>query len=294
MTINPSSGGALKTYADLIGDAAQKLAAAGIETPRREARLLAALAAGTDAAALIARERDRVPEEICLRLEALVARRAAREPFAHIAGERSFYGLDFICDARALVPRPDSEIVVEAALEKLEGGRSGQIADLGTGSGCLLIAILMQRAGLSGVGVERDPDAATLARENVQRHVLEERCNIEIANWSDWTGWSEVDLIISNPPYIASSVIEELEPDVRLFDPLQALDGGLDGLEAYRSLIGIGARQMKPGAWLVLEIGYDQDEPVRELLDQNGFVDVEGRRDLGGHNRVVLGKQPHG
>jgi len=280
----------MATYAYLIRKTTKALDAAGIETPRREARLLVALAARLDTAMLIARERDEVDDGGMLaRLQTYTQRRAAREPFAHIRGSTSFYGLDFISDARALVPRPDSEIVVETALGLLPRGRGMRVADLGTGSACLLIAILATRGGVEGVGVEADPQAASLAQENVKRHDLEDRAMIVHKRWEDWRGWGDFDLIISNPPYIESAVIDTLAPDVRVFDPLQALDGGPDGLEAYRSILALAQAQMTLGAHLVFEIGYDQDEAVRALMAAHGFTEIGGARDLGARDRVVHG-----
>ena len=283
---------AIISYAALIRKTAKALEAARIDNPRREARLLVALAARLDTAMLIARERDSVPDDALGRLQDVVARRCAGEPFAHIRGQVGFYGLDFICDARALVPRPDSEVVVETALDLLPRGCGVEIADLGTGSGCLLVAILATRGGVRGIGVDADLQAASLARENVKRHSLEGRATILHGPWQSWDGWGDVDLIVSNPPYIASHVIDTLEPDVRLYDPLQALDGGADGLEAYRSILSLASRRMKPGAHLVFEIGFDQDDAVRALMATHGFAQIGGARDLGGQTRVVHGQRP--
>jgi release factor glutamine methyltransferase len=280
------------TYDDLIAGAAERLSKSEIDAPRREARLLMALAADLSTAALIAHSKDQVPGPVAARFEEMVHRREGREPFAHIAGYRSFYGMEFISDARALVPRPESEVVVEAALKLMRRGREVRIADLGTGSGCLLAAILQTRAGVTGVGVEASAVAASLARENIKRHGLEARVEIAVSDWSDWTGWGEVDLVVSNPPYIASGVIEGLDPEVRLHDPVAALDGGIDGLEAYRGLTAMAGQRMQIGAWLVLEIGFDQREAVIDLLEASGFDEISSAKDLGGHDRVVWGHKP--
>lgn len=279
-------------YADLMRDAARRLKLSEIENPQREARLLMGLAADLTTAELIARETDEVPGQVAARFEEMVHRREGREPFAHIAGYRAFYGLEFISDARALVPRPDSECVVEAALALLPRGRGVKVADLGTGSGCLLVAILKTRGGVTGVGVEADPGAASLARENIKRHALEDRVELFVGTWSEWDRWGEMDLIVSNPPYIASPEIARLEPEVRLHDPLAALDGGDDGLAAYRELAAMGAARMKPGAHLVLEIGFDQRAAVQELLAVHGFTAIEAGKDLSGHDRVISARAP--
>ena len=283
----------METYSQLIQAAARQLAAAGIDNPRREARLLVALAAEIDSAQLIAIEADKVTDAgTAVRLNAFVARRCKREPFAHISGRRAFYGMDLISDARALVPRPESEQVVDMALELLPRGQGLSVADLGAGSGCLLAAIAHTRGGVKGMAVERDPQAASLARENFKRYELEDRIQIFVMDWAKWDGWSEVDMIVSNPPYIASEQIASLDPDVRLFDPVQALDGGEDGLADYRTITAIGGERMKPGAWLVFEIGYDQDKAVQCILEAHGFTDIRSAKDLSGHDRVVAGRQP--
>ena len=281
-------------YRDLIDAAARRLAGAGVEPARREARLLMQLAAELSPTELIAIEPEPLTDQgIRTRFHLMLDRRVAREPFAHIAGKASFYGLDFISDARALVPRPDSEAVVEAALERMPRGRGVELADLGTGSGCLLVALLKTRGGATGVGIEVDPAAASLAQENLKRHSLTDRAEIKVRDWALWQDWDQMDLIISNPPYIVSSVIETLEPEVRSHDPARALDGGADGLEAYRSLISVGSARMKAGAWLVLEIGFDQRKGVTELMETADFTDISVTRDLSGHDRVVCGQRPH-
>lgn len=220
-------------------------------------------------------------------------RRLAHEPVQHILGTTEFYGLEFACDARALIPRADSESVVETALKKIPAQTEFLVADLGTGSGCLLAAILANRPEAGGTGVEASPGAANLARENLTHLGLAERACIFEGRWADWEGWSAVDLIISNPPYIASEAIEGLMPEVRLHDPRMALDGGKDGLEAYRQIIQLSVAGLKPGAWLVFEIGYDQKDSVSTLLKDAGFSNIETGRDLGGNDRVVAAKWPN-
>ncbi len=272
--------------------AARRLRAAGVDAPQHEARLLMALATGLATADLIVKGHQPVPAKTAERFEDMVRRREGREPFQHIAGFASFFGMEFISDARALVPRADSEVVVEAALSLMPEGQSSFVADLGAGSGCLLAAILMSRSKASGVGVEADADAASLALENIKRHGLEARASIAVMSWSDWTGWNTADLIISNPPYIRHDVVATLEPEVRLHDPLAALDGGEDGLDAYREIVALARSRMRPKAALVLEIGFDQKDDVTRLLRTAGFSEVGSARDLGGNDRVVWAIQP--
>ena len=273
-------------------EAAGRLRNVGLDTPQREARHLMSLASGLTTSDLILKGHQAVPESLADMFGRMVARREAREPFQHIAGSASFFGLEFISDARALVPRPDSEAVVEAALRLLPDRPGLSIADLGTGSGCLLVAMLSGRPDVTGVGIEADPDAASLAAENIARHGLERRASVMVSTWKDWQGWQGVDLIISNPPYIRTDVIATLDPEVRIHDPAAALDGGEDGFDAYREIAGLARTFLKPGAPLVLEIGFDQNRAVREILSAAGHVGVGGGKDLGGNDRVVWAIQP--
>jgi release factor glutamine methyltransferase len=273
-------------------EAAGRLRNVGLDTPQREARHLMSLASGLTMSDLILRGHQAVPESLSDMFREMVARREAREPFQHIAGSAPFFGLEFISDSRALVPRPDSEVVVDAALRLLPDRPGLSIADLGTGSGCLLVAMLSCRPDITGVGIEADPDAASLATENIMRHGLEGRAGVMATTWKDWRGWQGVDLVISNPPYICTDVISTLDPEVRTHDPAAALDGGKDGLDAYREIAGLAGAFLKPGTPLVLEIGFDQNRAVREILSAAGLVGVGGGKDLGENDRVVWAIQP--
>ncbi|MEZ5998020.1 MAG: peptide chain release factor N(5)-glutamine methyltransferase [Hyphomonas sp.] len=279
-------------YVSLMAEAARRLAAAGVDEAQLEARLLMLAASGFSRAQLISAERDPVPTGIAEKFGAMIAERCMRRPLQHILGTTSFYGLDIVCDARALVPRADSECVVEAALALLPEDVPLRLADLGTGSGCLLAALLANRPLASGEGVEASAAAASLARENFSRLGLAPRASLFEGSWAEWHGWAGADLIISNPPYIAEAEIATLAPEVRTHDPLAALDGGADGLDAYREIVSLAAAQMKPGAWLVFEIGHDQDAAVRGLMSAAGFTRLGGARDLGGNDRAVWGQCP--
>lgn len=280
------------TYDALIRAAARQLGEAGIGNPRSEAMMLMIHAFGGSHLALITSGNSPVPKSVEDEFLAAVARRAAREPAQHIMGETHFYGLDILTDARALIPRTDSECVVAAALDRLPKDGPLWLADLGTGTGCLLAALLTQRPEASGEGVEASPEAAQLARANLEKHRLTDCSAIFIGSWVDWQGWPKADLIISNPPYIVSDVIAGLEPEVREHEPLMALDGGQDGLNCYREIIALGAAGMKPGAWLVLEIGYDQKEAVLGLMALAGFESLASGQDLGSNDRWVVGCRP--
>ncbi len=273
-----------------ILQAAIRLEAAGIEGARREARWLALRAAGQNEGTPLS-DTFTAPQRAVF--DALVARRALREPLQHVLGDSDFYGLSLSTDSRALIPRADSECVVERALDAIPADLPCFIADLGTGSGCLLLAILAHRPKAMGVGIDASADAIALARENAERTRLAGRVQMTCVSWCDWKGWPDADVIISNPPYIRTADIAGLAPEVRDHDPLAALDGGRDGLDAYRQIISLGAKGMKTGAHLFLEIGYDQREAVSALLLAAGFSGVGGGQDLAGHDRVVWAQKQH-
>lgn len=283
-----------RTVGEILCWAQRRLMEAGIETARQEARWLVAGLLEIEPGELIARDRDPALPGFAARLNPLLRRRAAGEPLAHLIGNTEFYGRIFKTDARALIPRDDSECVVELAFELLPGGEAPSIADLGTGSGCLLISLLAGHPRARGTGVDLSAEALSLARENAALNSVEARAAFFEGSWADWTGWGEADLIISNPPYIASDVIGTLERDVREYEPRLALDGGPDGLAAYREIVATGAEKMKPGAWLVLEIGYDQKAAVTALLEAAGWTGLIHRTDLGGRDRAVAAQRPVG
>ena len=275
-----------------MADGTARLKGAGIVNARLESRWLLAHVSGCQHSELISRGSDQVPEQTIAAFLDRLSRREGREPMQHILGTTEFYGLEFLSDARALIPRPDSEIVVEMALERISREQPAFIADLGMGSGCLLAVLLTNRPLARGEGVEASDAAATLAGENLTRLGLADRSLVHRGSWTGWQNWAEADLIISNPPYIASAEIEGLMPEVREYDPMSALDGGPDGLDAYREIIGLSAQGMKQGAWLVFEIGFDQKEAVSALLDQAGFDEITCRKDLGGNDRSIAAKRP--
>lgn len=279
------------TFKAQLAIAAARLKSARLEQPAREARHLMQLACKMSAADLISAENELMSDVQTAAFFDLVERRAVGEPFEHLSGEAYFYGLDFHVTQNTLIPRADSEVVVDEALARLPLGREATIADLGTGTGCLLIAILKSQPGVTGTGVDLSPDAAEVARRNVDMHGLGQQARIEVGSWTDWQGWGDVDLIISNPPYIASGIIPTLDASVRRFEPHLALDGGEDGLSAYRSIVELASRHMKAGAWLVFEIGYDQREAITALLRETGFGSISCGQDHGGRDRVICARR---
>ena len=262
------------------------LARQGFATAALDAKLLAGHVLGLDALALAVREGEAASPEAVERLAQVMRRRMAGEPVARIIGEKEFYGLAFGLNAATLEPRPDSELLVDLALDVLPEG--GYLLDLGTGTGCLPIALLANRPDARGVASDLSAEALDMARANAGRHGLSGRLDFVQGDWFDaLAGAPRFDLIVSNPPYIASGVIETLAPDVRDFDPRLALDGGADGLRPYRIIAQQAQRFLKPGGWVLVEIGYDQGEAVQALFAACDFVDIGLHRDMAGLDRVV-------
>ncbi len=272
------------TLSEAIRMGAKAIAAISPEDPTFEARALLLRLTGRSRTDLITRDDERLTIEEAEQFLHAVNQRVSGVPLQHILGFVDFRSIRLRCDARALIPRPDSEIVVDLALAQRA---PHVVADLGTGSGCLLLSILSERPSAKGIAVDADVEAMQLARENAAQLDLLQRTGFFEGSWSAWTGWSACDLIISNPPYIRSDEIATLAPEVREHDPMKALDGGVDGLDAYREIVRLGADRMRIGAHLVLEIGYDQKSAVSDLLRQAGFGNLQHRQDLGGNDRAI-------
>jgi release factor glutamine methyltransferase len=267
---------------EAIRAAAERLAPAS-DTARLDAEVLMAHALGiTRSSVLLKAMRDPAPEDF----GALVERRAAHEPVAYIAGEAEFFGLMLKVTPATLIPRGDSETLVEAALQ--HAGERGRALDLGTGTGALLLAVMAQRPDWEGVGIDASPGALAVAEENAVAHDVAGRSVWHVRNWRE-AGWAEdlgtFDLILCNPPYVAHAA--ELDRQVRDFEPASALFAGHEGLDDYRILMPQLRALMKPGAIAVLEIGADQAGRVGALAAASGFA-VEMRRDLAGRPRALI------
>jgi release factor glutamine methyltransferase len=265
--------------AQALAEITARLAAAGLESPRREARLLLAHALGVSAAALLAM--DEVDPDA---YAAALARRAAREPLAYITGHKEFWGLDFLTSPATLIPRPDSETLVEAVLEA--GAQPGRCLDLGTGTGCLLLATLSEYPSAFGIGVDIRPAAAALARRNAQRLGLAHRAAFLAGRWASALA-GPFDLVLANPPYIESQAIPGLMPEVARHEPAAALDGGADGLAAYRAIIADLPRILAPEGLAVLELGAGQAHMVSAMARRSGFTPAL-KADLSGIERAIL------
>ena len=269
--------------ADRLRAAAATLAAAGIEDPRREARLLLEHATGLDAAALFQRLREPYP---AAGYDAMVARRAAREPLAYITGHQPFWTLDLLVSQDTLIPRADSESLIEAAMAAFPARDAGRVLDLGTGTGCLLLAALSELPAAWGVGIERNPAAARLARANAVRAGMAGRCAMVCGDWAEAIA-GRFDLILSNPPYIEAADIAGLMPEVSRYEPALALDGGADGLAAYRAIIAALPGLLAPGGVAILECGQGQAGPVAALASAAGLRPEPALADLGGVARAL-------
>lgn len=245
---------------------------------------------------MVTRENDPVDAAGAARVADLVQRRMSGESVARIIGSRDFYGLSFSLNEATLEPRPDTELLVDLALQRLPQG--GRLLDLGTGTGCIPIAILANRGDASTVAVDLSARALEAAGENARANGVSERLALLHGSWfepllltsPEGRGEDRFDLITSNPPYITSAVVETLEPEVKDFDPRLALDGGPDGLAPYRIIAGEAANWLRPGGWLLVEIGHDQGASVSALFVANGFVEVSVSKDLNGRDRVVAGR----
>ncbi len=265
---------------------------AGRDTAALDARLLLCAALGIDHTALV-RDYDRPIGSAATRIAELAHRRADGEPVSRILGRREFWGLDFGIGSAVLDPRPETEILVEAAIEALGGRRRARlrILDLGTGSGAILGALLAHFPNASGIGVDVSEAACRVARNNLERLGFRFRAGICCANWGDALG-GKFDLIAANPPYVASRTLAGLAPEVRAYDPKLALDGGEDGYAAYREIVPSLARLAAPASLVALEVGASQADEVAALVASAGLADLAIRRDLGGQPRVVVARQP--
>ncbi len=281
-----------------LGAAARKLGRmfeeAGLENPLLDARILAAEACGRDPSGLILDRDSAVSVEQAARIANFAARRLAGEPVSRILGRREFWGLSFRITPDTLDPRPETELLVETVLAHVKPRNLThaplRVLDLGTGSGCILGALLSELPHAQGIGIDRSEAALAVARYNLSRLGLQDRAAFLCGNWMSATG-GVFDVIVCNPPYIAPSEICQLEPEVRVYDPYLALDGGEDGLDAYRAVIPGALAAIREGGLAVFETGDRQSEAVLNLMKLSasgaGFSGLRVLKDLGGAGRAV-------
>ena len=267
----------------------------GVDSAEFDARLLSGAAFGLDLTGLVAATTRIVTPDEAARLENFARRRIAGEPVARILGVKEFWGLTLRLSPATLVPRPDTETVVELALEVCRGqhhvSRERRIADIGTGSGAILLALLSEFPEATGVGTDLSLEALRTARNNAASLALNKRASFVACNYMAALSGT-FDLIVSNPPYIRSADIAGLEQEVREFDPARALDGGPDGLDAYRAIAPEAARLLVAGGTLVVEAGYGQSGPIAEIMSGAGLTaELPPKADLAGIPRAVAGRK---
>lgn len=258
---------------DKLKAAAARLAAAGIDEPLREARLLAREA--KDAAAL----------------DAFIARREKREPIAYILGRKEFWSLDLEVTPAVLVPRPDTETIVEAALVEMKAHAPARVLDLGTGSGAIILALFSEWPHATGIAVDRSATALAVAHRNARRHRMADRIAFREGNWADGIA-ERFDLVVSNPPYIADDEFATLDPDVRDHEPASALKAGPQGLDAYTRIATALPALLTANGRAIVEIGHAQAAAVAALFTKSGLEVVRIVKDLAGSDRVVVARLP--
>lgn len=277
--------------AALHQEARASLTEAGIGDARLDARLIVEHFSGTTQADVIGRPDIPIGAEVVRAIRAATARRAAGEPVHRILGFREFYGLKLFLSPETLEPRPDTETLVDAVLPYLRQlaatGGTCRVLDLGTGTGAIALALLAEVPEATAVGVDISADALATAERNAQENGLSERFKAVQSDWFEKISGT-FHVIVANPPYISTEELEALQSEVRDFDPAKALDGGADGLDAYRTIAGQAKAHLETAGRVAVEIGHMQRQDVTRLFEDAGFGVVEARKDLGGRDRVLV------
>jgi len=277
------------TLRQIVAEASARLG--GVEA-RHEAELLLLHVLDRPRSWLFAHATDPLDANDQAAFEALLARRVAGEPVAYLTGRRGFWTLDLEVDPTTLIPRPETELLVELALERLPSDQALQLADLGTGSGAIALALASERPQAQVLATDASPGALAVAARNAARHELPNVCFAEGGH--DWYAplqGMRFDLIASNPPYIASDDPHLDQGDLR-FEPASALTSGVDGLDDIRRIVDGGQAHLRPGGWLLIEHGWDQGAAIRALFDAAGFAEVQTAQDLEQRDRITLGRRP--
>lgn len=257
-------------------------------TANLDARTLLGHVLGLDDVQLVCSEHDFVSRDDLVKIDVLLSRRLAHEPVARILGIKEFYGLVFALNEATLVPRPETEMLVEAAIEFLDTVENPEFLELGVGTGCIAISILRYVSQAQAVGTDLSEEALACANNNAQTHGVAARIELLYGSWFEPVGaGKKYDLIVSNPPYIKAQVIGNLGKNVRKYDPDLALNGGKDGLNAYREIVGNAKKFLRENGKLLFEIGFDQGNAVIALCRDAGFAHVELTRDLAGQARMI-------
>ena len=289
----------MQTFHELLTQGTQLLMNAGIEEARLDAWLLLEYTADISRAWYYAHPESEVNEEIVSEYLSLCQKRAEHIPLQHLTHQACFMGYDFYVDERVLVPRQDTEVLAEEALHQLRNIRNPRILDMCTGSGCLLLSLLMELPDAIGTGVDISAAALAVAERNRKNLELEKRAVLVQSDTFSGDYFQknsgnislEYDMLISNPPYIPTEEIGKLMEEVRFHDPVLALDGREDGLYFYRRITEQAGKYLKPGGWLMYEIGCEQGADVSAIMQGEGFAEVAVKKDLAGLDRVVIGKK---
>lgn len=281
------------TYEEIYRWGCEQLSDAGIAEAKTDARLLLEWCCGTDRNTLLAHGERPISEEEYGNYADCIARRKTHIPLQHITGEQDFMGLTFVVNENVLVPRQDTEVLVEEVMRHLHDGM--RILDMCTGSGCILLSLLRYSNDCVGVGVDISAEALQVARQNAESILgtqVMEQSRVILRQGNLFEGLDcqdKFDIIVSNPPYIKTDVINSLMPEVKEHEPLLALDGGEDGLTFYRRIMERAGEFLTGGGMLFFEIGYDQGEEVRRLMEEAGYTNIEVVKDFAGLDRVVCG-----
>lgn len=288
--IDPDDKNTNLTATELVAAASNKLEKNGNALARRDADMMLAHIVSVEPVSLPLFSKPISIDQLA-RFEEMVDRRLTGEPVAYIIGEQGFWSLDFYVNQHTLIPRPDTELLVEVGLKAVKDCAKPHIADLGTGSGCILLSILSEHGRALGLGADISAEALDVAQRNADRHGLAGRARFIQSDWFDRLVGERFDLIVSNPPYIASGDIAGLMSDVRDYEPASALDGGRDGLDYYRYISQHAVGHLKEKGHLVFEVGIDQFADVCSIMADDGYADIQIFPDLAGINRVVIGKK---
>jgi len=277
----------MPNIAETLKNATEILQSSGIAEPRREANSLLAFALRKDKTFLIAHPEYELTADEKTDFQSFLERRAKREPFQYITGKQEFYGLDFIVTPDVLIPRPETEMIVENALEILKLRKGARFCEIGAGSGCISVSILHNVRTASAIGLDVSEKALEIAKKNAEKHRVSERLDLKISDVFSGLTDEKFDLIVSNPPYIPRRDIENLQAEVRDFEPLNALTDGGAGLSIIEKIITGAPKFLKPRGFLLMEIGFGQAEDVKQMFDAKIRQAVEILPDLQRIGRMV-------
>lgn len=282
----------MPTVRQLLEEAVTKLRDAGVETPILDAEVMLAHVLDRSRTDLLTHPELQPAPEAVAQSQQWIARRSLREPLSYITGEREFYGLTFEVTPAVLIPRQETEILVEAALSVLQKLETPMVADIGLGSGCVAVAIAVSLPTALIYGTESSPEALAVARRNAERLGVADRVRFLEGDLLSPVSRMRFDMIVSNPPYIPSGEFECLQPEVSKYEPREALHGGPDGLDVHRRLAAESPAYLKPGGSIAVEVGVGQSRTVEAMLQENGFGNVRFVQDYAGIERVVIGERP--